>query len=180
MTDQNSNTTVEAQHIKSHGDGHEVYESPEVENQPDELVTQIVGTRIATDAIGGEAIPNLSFEFGDSGMVEADLEKTTKNYAVYESESAIDTLYVSRETLGLSQDEEAPESIGVTVAPSDESAFDEALSEWESRAEELRESEDESDESLLSDAGEDAVEVEEAESDEAEETLLDEAEEAAS
>lgn len=181
MSENDSATTVEAQHIKSHGDGHEVYESPS-EPEHDDLSPAMVGTRVATDAIGGEPIDFLNFAFSEDGMVDAELQKETKNYAVYGSETAIDTLYISRERLGLADDEDAPETIGVTVTPSDEDAFGDAADEWAERVETLREAEaDAEDENLLAGAqDEDAVEVESDDVDEDEaETLLAEAEEAA-
>lgn len=77
-------------------------------------------------------------EFGavtisDESEVTATLDKTTKNYGVYSTEGgAVSGMYVSHDLLaevgGESTEEgfDAPESIGLTIAPSDEGDFEEA------------------------------------------------------
>ena len=77
-------------------------------------------------------------EFGEvtvstSAEVEAGLNKTTTNYGVYETAGgAISGMYISHDLLEQLTDsdeyeqDDAPESVGLTIAPSTESAFEDA------------------------------------------------------
>lgn len=110
-------------------------------------------------------------EFGaltisDEAQVNATLDKTTTNYGVYSTEGgAISGMYVGHALLeqvgGESTEDgfDAPDSIGLTIAPSDEDAFEEAQGVDEEEEEALVSGSDESDESESEDADEEEVEI---------------------
>jgi len=89
----------------------------------------------------------------DDAEVSADLTNTTANYAVYETPSgAVTGLYISKDVF----DADAPESIGLSFAPSTEEEWGEAEEVDENEVEGLLSDSDESDE----DEAEDIVEIE--------------------
>lgn len=60
--------------------------------------------------------------------VTAELQKETQNYGVYAAEPTVTGMYISHEVLGSDEeDADAPEEIGITITPSDEQAFEEAV-----------------------------------------------------
>lgn len=60
--------------------------------------------------------------------VAAELQKETANYGVYAAEPTVTGMYLSHELLGSDGDEaDAPDEIGITITPSDEQAFEEAI-----------------------------------------------------
>jgi len=79
--------------------------------------------------------------------VNANLSKTTANYAVYETPSgAVTGLYISHDTLEEMGEEEAPESVGLAFAPSTEEEWEEAEEVDEDEVDGLLAGSDESDE----------------------------------
>jgi hypothetical protein len=80
--------------------------------------------RSVADQLGEYAEVTVS----DEADVNATLSKTTANYGVYETPGgAVTGLYISRDTLAeIAGDDEVPENIGLSFAPSSEDEFEEA------------------------------------------------------
>ena len=83
----------------------------------------------AAEALGEFATLTIS----DEAEVSATLDKTTTNYGVYSTDGgAVSGMYVGldllEDTFGSDEEEEfeAPESIGLTLSPSDEDSFEDA------------------------------------------------------
>lgn len=78
-------------------------------------------------------------------------KKDTSNYGVYELPPAVTGMYVSHDALDSDETEdgfEAPESIGLAIAPSDEESFEASLPDLDDQSDALvsGESDDDSDE----------------------------------
>lgn len=140
-----------------------VFESAEVGGQQD-----LTGMYVSLAAFDGEPFDFIEVRIDDDGPVTLNKQKDTTNFGVYESESgAISGMYVSHDILD-SDEGEAPENRGISIAPATEDDFEDSQTD-----EEL---EDEAG-SLLADAGDDDDAVEVTSEEEAED-LLAEAEEA--
>lgn len=145
-----SETTIELrQENPDETDNMAQFESPESER----VCASYVGRSVA-DNLGEFA----TLSIRDDANVQAALDKTTANYAVYETPNGVVTgLYVSRDEF---DGEEPPESIGLALSESDESAFEEA----EESASEAEENEAEallagSDDSESDDSDDEEVEI---------------------
>lgn len=110
------------------------YESPDAPDGQD--VCTMYARSEFVEALGAFGVLTVGGENG----VTAELTRSTKNYAVYDTENgAVTGLYISRDVLDVGEDEDAPESVSVLFQPSDEDAWDEALeavAEEEAEAEE--------------------------------------------
>ena len=124
------NTTIEVrQQNLDATDSMAQYESP----NSDDVCASYISRKVASD-LGEFASLNIS----DDASVEADLQKETTNYAVYETPNGLVTgLYISREVFG----EDSPDSIGLTLSESSEEAFEEAQAERNEEEEEAAEEE---------------------------------------
>lgn len=123
------------------------FESPDSED----VCASYISRNVA-DELGEYATLTIS----SNADVTATRQKTTTNYAVYETPGgAVTGLYVSREVL-TEDDDDAPESIGIEFSESDEESFEEAIEEIQEEAEEEAEG-------LLADSSDDEDDEEEVE-----------------
>lgn len=145
-----SETTIEIrQQNPDETDNMAQFESPDSER----VCASYVGRSVADD-LGEFATLSIT----DDADVQAQLDNTTANYAVYETPQGLVTgLYVSRDEF---DGEEPPESIGLALSQSDESAFEEA-------AESASEAEEDEAEGLLA-SGSDSDESDESDDEEVE------------
>lgn len=97
------------------------YESPDAGER------QQVCTMVAADSISEQLGEFAELTVSEEADVQATIDRETTNYGVYETPGgAIEGLYISAETLEaiFGETDEAPESVGLSFAPSDEDAFE--------------------------------------------------------
>lgn len=100
------------------------YESPN-----EEAVCASYIARAVADRLGEFA----ALTIDDDAEVEAELQKTTQRYAVYETPGGgVTGLYVNLDNF----EDEAPETAGLQFSPSDEDSWEDAMEDVEEEAEE--------------------------------------------
>lgn len=126
-------------------ENYEVYESAD----GDTIVGMYVESSIA-EQLGEFAAVTISDAESADENATAEKKKDTSNYGVFELPPAVTGMYVSHDALDSEEseegDREAPESVGLSLAPSDEETFENSLPDVDEQADALV-SGDESDES---------------------------------
>lgn len=122
-----------------------VYESAD----EDTIVGMYVENGIA-ETLGEFAAVTIQDASDTSEDATAEKKKDTSNYGVYELPPAVTGMYVSHDALDSEETEdgfEAPESIGLALAPSDEETFEASLPDLDDQTDALVEGDsDDSDE----------------------------------
>ena len=145
-----------------------VYDSPNGDEH--QSIVGMYITEAITDRLGEYASVGIDTE---GGSVPVTLDRVTSGYGVFSTEAdAIESMYVSHELLAELFDdydsEESVESIGVSLSPSDEEAFEAAL-----EAVTVNEDETEQEaEALLADGSDDSDEEEQTSTEEEAEDLV--------
>jgi hypothetical protein len=129
---------------KTTNDDYHDYQGPKNGN-----AQQVVLNRLSAAVFDGEEPPEfIEVTFGSEGL-ELSVAKTggTGNSINYQSGAAIDSLYVwpseieSSDMFGTAESDESAESVTVTLAPSDESSFEEAKRDYAQEEEDAIEEE---------------------------------------
>ena len=125
-------------------ENYEVYESAD----GDTIVGMYVESGIA-ETLGEFASVTISDADDADESATADKNKDTSNYGVYELPPAITGMYVSHDALESEEGDdgfEAPDSIGLSLAPSDEETFEASLPDLDDQSDALISGGDDSDE----------------------------------
>jgi len=136
------NTTIQVTE-DSETENYAVYESAD----GDTIVGMYVEETIA-EQLGEFAAVTIQDAADTSDDATADKKKDTSNYGVFELPPAVTGMYVAHDALDSEEVEdgfEAPEQVGLALAPSDEETFEASLPDAEEQADALVEG-DESDE----------------------------------
>jgi len=127
-------------------ENYEVYESADGET----IVGMYVESSIA-DSVGEFAAVTIQDTSEVTADATANKNKDTANYGVYELPPAITGMYLSHDTLDSEESDDgptAPDEVGLSLAPSDESAFEASLASLEDQSDALLDDNDDgSDES---------------------------------
>ena len=116
-------------------ENYEVYESAD----GDTIVGMYVESGIA-ETLGEFASVTISDADDADESATADKNKDTSNYGVYELPPAITGMYVSHDALESEETDdgfEAPDSIGLALAPSDEETFEASLPDLDDQSDAL-------------------------------------------
>lgn len=116
-------------------ENYEVYESAD----GDTIVGMYVESGIA-ETLGEFASVTISDADDADESATADKNKDTSNYGVYELPPAITGMYVSHDALESEETDdgfEAPDSIGLSLAPSDEETFEASLPDLDDQSDAL-------------------------------------------